>query len=420
MADLYGLEASGLPPEIAAGGRKLTRQQAIAQAMMQQAMQPLGGARQAGRLSVAPHWLEGAAKLAQTYAARGQMDRADQGFKDLGAQYQTGLADEVKRIAALRQGQTIAPDPQEIEQANDQGTPEPRPVSTGNPKASIEAALLSQYAPVRQMGALEHKTYENEKTRENDRAARMQERILTLDAAAQNQAATREARQDAADQAVALRRELAESQRTFQAEQSRQQREFQTAERQRDREARRELALERIEEQRRTKLEAATGKTDEAKQRVSVNLRALGDYYDELTKLGASIDTKKSGAANVSARVRASGVGQLVGGAMGTEEQSYRNKINQMRPLLLQEIRQATAMGARGLDSNKELEFYLQAATDPARDIQSNKAALQVLENSYGLSSRVEGVDQAKLDALKKEFTGAGGGTPAAPRVVDW
>jgi hypothetical protein len=349
------------------------------------------------------------------------MQGVEQGQAALGQQYQKGLADEVQRIAAMRQGRTILPDPQEVEQASDQGTPEPRPTTTGDPKAAIEAALVSQYAPVRQMGALEHKTFENEQTRENDRDARLHERILSLDAAAANQAAAREDRKRAADEAASLRRELSSSQQRFQADQNRKSREFQEEQRRRDREARRELAMDRIEEQRKAKLDAAQGKTDEAKQRVSVNLKALGDYYEELTKLGASIDTTKSGAKNVSARVRASGVGQLLGGALGTEEQSYRNKINQMRPLLLQEIRQATAMGARGLDSNKELEFYIQAATDPARDIQSNRAALQVLENAYGLSSRIEGVDPKNLDALKNEFKGGvGGGQPNQPVVVDW
>jgi hypothetical protein len=70
-------------------------------------------------------------------------------------------------------------------------------------------------------------------------------------------------------------------------------------------------------------------------------------------------------------------------------------------------------MGARGLDSNKELEFYIQAATDPARDIQANRAALQVLENAYGLSSRVKGVSKAQIDALGAEFKGAAESAPA-------
>jgi hypothetical protein len=407
-----------LPPEIFAEQQRLASRKRIADMLLQRGMTPIQSSNPRAPVS----WTQGLAQMLAAYKGGQGLQEVEQGQAALGQQYQKGLADEVKRISALRQGRTILPDPQEVEQASDQGTPEPRPTTTGDPKAAIEAALVSQYAPVRQMGALEHKTFENEQTRANDRDARLQERILALDAAASNQAAAREDRKRAADEAASLRRELASSQQRFQADQNRQSREFQDEQRRRDREARRELAMDRIEAQRKDKLDAAQGKTDEAKQRVSVNLKALGDYYEELTKLGASIDTTKSGAKNVSARVRASGVGQLLGGALGTEEQSYRNKINQMRPLLLQEIRQATAMGARGLDSNKELEFYIQAATDPARDIQSNRAALQVLENAYGLSSRIEGVDQKKLDALKNEFKGSAGGGQAnqQPVIVDW
>jgi len=184
----------------------------------------------------------------------------------------------------------------------------------------------------------------------------------------------------------------------------------------------RELAQQRIdaaERARQDKLEQATGKTDEAKRRVSANLGALDEYYDDLSKLGASVDVKKGGLSNISARIRASGVGQVLGGAIGSEEQSYRNKINQMRPLLLQEIRQASQMGARGLDSNKELEFYLQAATDPARDIQSNKAAIAVLEKAYGLGSRVR-VSTDEVRRLQDEFkVKAGSLTPNQPSPID-
>ena len=160
--------------------------------------------------------------------------------------------------------------------------------------------------------------------------------------------------------------------------------------------------------------EEAAAKVGEAKKRVSTNLTALTGYYDELDKLGAMVDTKKSGAENLSARIRASGVGQMVGGAVGSPEQEYRDKVNQMRPLLLNEIRQATAQGVKGLDSNKELEFYLQAATDPTKGIQVNRAAIQVLEDAYGLSSATK-ADPVQVKKLKDSFAGQGG-APSAVR----
>lgn len=194
-----------LPPELAAEGKSIENRRRVAQLLMQQGMQPVRSVNQRSPVS----WTQGLAQVANAYFGRQGMNEADQADSALGKKYQQGLGDEVKRIAALRQGQTIMPDPQEIEQANDQGTAEPRPSSTGNPRAAIEAAMVSQYAPVRQMGALEHKTYENEQTKANDREARLHERVLTLDAAARNQDASAAERAARAAEAVALRRELA-------------------------------------------------------------------------------------------------------------------------------------------------------------------------------------------------------------------
>jgi hypothetical protein len=51
---------------------------------------------------------------------------------------------------------------------------------------------------------------------------------------------------------------------------------------------------------------------------------------------------------------------------------------------MLNEIRQASEMGARGLDSEKELEFYLAATTDEKTELHSNLAAAIVLDEAYG------------------------------------
>lgn len=202
---LPGINTS-LPPEIDAEQQRIARQQAVAEAMLQRGMTPL--ATNQGPI----HWTQGLAQMFNAYTGRRGIEDASQARKGVGQQYQQGLADEVKRIAALRRGQTIVPDPQEIEQASDQGTAMPTTKTTGDPRAAIEAALLSQYEPVRQMGVLEHKTFENEQTKKGDREARLHERILALDAAAANQALAREERTVRAKEAADLRRELAEMQ----------------------------------------------------------------------------------------------------------------------------------------------------------------------------------------------------------------
>lgn len=166
-------------------------------------------------------------------------------------------------------------------------------------------------------------------------------------------------------------------------------------------------------------------KTTDAKSRVAGNLTSLRDLYDSLDKMGAIPSTGKGTFENVIARVASSGMGQAAAAAIGSEAQSIRNQINQMRPLLINDIRQAAQMGSKGMDSEKELAFYLQAATDPARDVQANRKALNVLSAAFGLgdeilsaearAAKMQEVQKAKAEAKKAglnfaEQPGAPGG----------
>jgi hypothetical protein len=125
-------------------------------------------------------------------------------------------------------------------------------------------------------------------------------------------------------------------------------------------------------------------KQQRAKDRFGKNLNKLAKHYVDLNSMGAIVNTENSPIDNLIASSGASPVGQFFGRVLGTKPQSIRASINKLRPLLLQDIRQSTDMGARGLDSEKELEFYMQAATDPTTDIQSNVAAIVVLDEAFG------------------------------------
>lgn len=113
----------------------------------------------------------------------------------------------------------------------------------------------------------------------------------------------------------------------------------------------------------------------------------IGDLrksYDTLQGGGDIVDPKKGALDNIGAGVRSSVPGQAVEKLLGTKAQSERNKIVMTRPLLMQAIMQATGMTARQLDSNVELQMYLQAATDPSLDIEANKDALNRLQEMFG------------------------------------
>jgi len=135
-----------------------------------------------------------------------------------------------------------------------------------------------------------------------------------------------------------------------------------------------------------------------AKGRMSGNLAKLANHYVTLNSTGAMLNVDNETIDNVFAAVRSSSIGQAFGRITGTNEQSIRSAIKKLKPLLIQDIRQSTDMGARGLDSEKELEFYLQAATDEKTDIQSNIAAIVVLDEAFG-----EGKVSEQLRAMTDE-----------------
>lgn len=126
---------------------------------------------------------------------------------------------------------------------------------------------------------------------------------------------------------------------------------------------------------------------DLGRQQVSSVIGDIGKYYDDLNRVGGTVNPENNAIENAAAYTGNSLVGQEFGKIAGTKNQSMRNKIEQSRPLLINAIRKATGMSAKAMDSNTELQFYLKAATDPTLDVKANKAALKNLEEIYGLGA---------------------------------
>jgi len=128
----------------------------------------------------------------------------------------------------------------------------------------------------------------------------------------------------------------------------------------------------------------------EGKQAVNGVLNTLYSEYNSLVKSGGITDTRKSVEDNIAARTGASGVGHLTGSFTGSESQSFRDTIEQTRPLLLTAIMKATGLSATQLNSNVELQTYLKTATDPKVSIQSNVKALNNISTMFGLGEKFE------------------------------
>ena len=120
------------------------------------------------------------------------------------------------------------------------------------------------------------------------------------------------------------------------------------------------------------------------KQTVDSVVATLRNSYNNLDKNGGITSTEQGVASNLSRALSRSGVGQVVGGAIGSTNQKERDSIAQARPLLMQAIMKATGMSAKQMDSNTELKLYLSTATDPTLSLQANREALDRIESLYG------------------------------------
>lgn len=142
----------------------------------------------------------------------------------------------------------------------------------------------------------------------------------------------------------------------------------------------------------RGKLESTADQRTSARTSLADNLKDLAQDYLELDKSGAIVNPDRSAVENLQAWARSSDFGQQIGRTVGTADQSTRNRITNLQPLLIANIREATGLSAKAMDSNRELQFYLNMATNPQQDIYSNLKAIEVLDSQYGLGGVLNGL----------------------------
>jgi hypothetical protein len=117
------------------------------------------------------------------------------------------------------------------------------------------------------------------------------------------------------------------------------------------------------------------------------NLDELSAVYDDLNEIGGLVSSKNSTVSNITTRARASGIGQLLEGAVGTEAQTLRDRIASIRPALMQSIAKATGMTGKQLDSNADVKLFMQTVTDPTTSYEANKRAIEGLKRFINSSA---------------------------------
>ena len=151
-----------------------------------------------------------------------------------------------------------------------------------------------------------------------------------------------------------------------------------------------------------------TNKTEAGKTQLADDLDNLRASFQTLDEMRAIPSTERNIISNLGSATQASGVGQMLGRASGTEAQVERDVINSARMRLVNSIKNATGMSAQQLNSNVELQTMLKSISDPGQSVQAAMRIIDDIENAY-----VKGTGE--LPKRKPS-----GGTPpaAAPNVV--
>jgi hypothetical protein len=144
---------------------------------------------------------------------------------------------------------------------------------------------------------------------------------------------------------------------------------------------------------------------EEARGRISGLVSTLQSYYDDLEEAGGAVKAGQPPLENAANIAMNTTPGQYLGRALGTKSQIARDGIAAMRPALINEIRNATGMSARAMDSNVELQFNIKMATDPGVDPSVNRAALERIDKAYGLGWGVNSTPEGrnKLNSIGRK-----------------
>lgn len=397
------------PTDYAADQADIDRRRKYAEILQAQALAPDGGTETVGGWAIKKSPMEGLGKVFKAYLSKGELDDATARQKALASEISARRSQELAQALRLGQGtpaQTIQPDPQEAQQSADQGTPAVGPVQQAavppNRQAMIAALAGSQF-PDFQQQALTQAMAESKPTVLGRTLVRSDGSVIATDATWEKE--QQAAREEKSAQEAAKRVEKDEQQKRDLAAKA--ERDMQRAEDKAD--LARTVAGLRAPPQAQPlvqimgpdntpiwverkdavgKVPAGAGSKAEmqaaGKSDVDKDVVKLKDTLDRLRAGGGIVDTKKGGGSNLNAAIGSSGVGQAIGGALGTKNQSARNELLMIRPSLLRSIMSSTGMSAKQMDSNAELKLWLSTATDPTKDYQANIAALDNIARKYG------------------------------------
>lgn len=158
---------------------------------------------------------------------------------------------------------------------------------------------------------------------------------------------------------------------------------------------------------------------EEARTALSKDIETQLKYYSDLNDLGAMVTSagpNASVAGNVTAFTRSTDVGQKVERALGTKAQTLRDNIKNTRQRLFMQIKDATGATASQMNSNVEMQAWLNSMTDPQQSIETVQETLKQLDSVIaGVRSQVEQEQAGKKSPAKSAPTAPATPTAAPP-----
>jgi hypothetical protein len=123
---------------------------------------------------------------------------------------------------------------------------------------------------------------------------------------------------------------------------------------------------------------------DAAKTQAAEGLRSTLDslrgYYSALNESGGIVSTERGGGENLVASAGASLPGRVLGRTFGSRDQTQRDNIQTAIPMIVASLKDLTGMSAQQMNSNVELQLFLNTVGDPSQSIETVNEALTRFE----------------------------------------
>lgn len=122
-------------------------------------------------------------------------------------------------------------------------------------------------------------------------------------------------------------------------------------------------------------------KKAEGAARFEIALSDMEKNLEELKGSGNIVSTENAPLENLGLYISNSGIGQAIGGALGTERATNFENMQNLKPRLIAALAQATGQSSKSLDSNTELKLALDSLGSGSYE--SRKAAVDTIRKMF-------------------------------------